>query len=93
MTEFTIEDLKRIMHGSAGGGDDAEDAGYADADYPDTEYAALGYDSLAVLEIQSQIENTLDLTLPDDALSRMRTPRDTVAVVNACLAGEEGALT
>lgn len=81
MTEFTIDDLRRIMRGSAG----AEDGERLEGDALDADFADLGYDSLAVLEIHSQIENTFDLTLPDDALSRMRTPRETVSVVNACI--------
>ncbi|MGY0064799.1 acyl carrier protein [Streptomyces sp. LZ34] len=85
MTEFTIDDLRRIMRGSAG----AQDGERIDGENLDADFADLGYDSLAVLEIQSQIENTFDLTLPDDALSQMRTPRETVSVVNACIGKEE----
>ncbi|MEV0113629.1 acyl carrier protein [Streptomyces sp. NPDC086554] len=69
MTEFTIDMLREITRG----GPD-EDA--------DTDYTALDYDSLAVLEIQSQIENALGVTLPDGAIVTTMTPRQTVALVN-----------
>jgi act minimal PKS acyl carrier protein len=85
MTAFTTEDLARILRGSAG----ADDVELAGEGYLDASYTELGYDSLALLEIQSQIENAFDLTLPDDALSLMRTPRDTVTVVNTCIGSGE----
>nr|QXL90835.1 putative acyl carrier protein [Streptomyces sp.] len=76
MTEFTIDKLREITRGGAD-----EDA--------DLDYTALDYDSLAVLEIQSRIENALGVTLPDGAIVTTMTPRQTVALVNDHLREQE----
>lgn len=78
--EVTIEKLMRILHAAAGPGE-----GVADGDLLDTEFADLGYDSLALLEASSRIEQEYAVKLSDDAVASARTPRALLAVVNSSL--------
>ncbi|MEU8589966.1 acyl carrier protein [Streptomyces sp. NPDC048664] len=80
--EFTIEDLKRILREGAG----SDDAVNLDGDILDTDFEALGYESLAMLETGGRIEREFEVTLDDDALTEARTPRALIEVVNDTLA-------
>ncbi|AJT61713.1 Monensin polyketide synthase acyl carrier protein [Streptomyces lydicus] len=80
MREFTLAELQEIM--AAGGGDDVE----WDGDVADTEFTALGYDSLAVLELCGQLERRYGISVPDDAVPELPTPAKTVEYVNMLLA-------
>lgn len=81
MGQFTIEDLQRIMRESAG-----EDEGAnLDGDVLDRTFNDLGYDSLAVLETASRVERTFAISLPEEELADVQTPRDFVAFVNTRL--------
>lgn len=81
MRSFTVDDLKRIMRGCAG----MTDAVEFDSATFDIPYSTLGYDSLAMLEIQASIQNQFGVPLNDNALEYMRTPADTVSYVNKLL--------
>jgi act minimal PKS acyl carrier protein len=80
--EFTIEDLRRIIFESAGEGEG--DIGLATAD---TELTDLGYESVALLEAGSRIEQEFGIRLEDSTLFDAATPRTLVDAVNAHLAG------
>ncbi|MFF4775710.1 acyl carrier protein [Microtetraspora fusca] len=81
MSQFTLQDLRRVMREAAG-----EDAGVdLDGDILDTSFADLQYDSLAVLEITVRVERELGVKLGDDAVESA-TPRDFLALVDARLA-------
>ncbi|MGW4564618.1 acyl carrier protein [Streptomyces sp. NPDC004561] len=75
---FTEEDLKRILHAAAGTEEDLA----ADGDFLDTEFLALGYESLALLETCSRIEREYGTALADDTLADAVTPRLLVEAVN-----------
>ncbi|MFD1660305.1 acyl carrier protein [Streptomyces caeni] len=79
---FTIEDLKRILLEGAG----AEEGVDLDGDILDTEFEALGYESLALLETGGRIEREYGITLDDSALTDATTPSRLIAVVNEHLA-------
>jgi minimal PKS acyl carrier protein len=81
--EFTIKDLRRIMHESAGEGDGTD----VDVDVAtvDTEFIQLGYESLALLEAGSRIEREFGIRLDDSALFDSPTPRALIEAVNAQL--------
>ena len=81
MRSFTVTDLERIMLSCVGMGDDAG-LGGSTVDIP---YRELGYDSLAVLEIQVSIQQEFGVPLGDDALEHMQTPAGTVSYVNKLL--------
>ncbi|SDZ23494.1 act minimal PKS acyl carrier protein [Amycolatopsis xylanica] len=80
--EFTLNDLKRILR--EGSGDAAEAS--LDGDILDTEFDALGYDSLALLETGGRVEREYGVTLDESALADAVTPRALVDVVNEHLA-------
>lgn len=78
MSVFTTDDLRNIMRSSAD-----EDAPVSlDGDFLDTRFDELGYDSLAVLEIATRIQQDYHLPMPDDAVDAMTTPRDVIDYVN-----------
>jgi act minimal PKS acyl carrier protein len=78
MSEFDVAQVKEIMLASAG----APEGGELDGDISDVEFADLGYDSLAVLELCSQVERRYGITISDDALGEMPTPARAVEYVN-----------
>lgn len=79
MTQFTINDLQRMMRTGSG---DATDLNSAVLDTP---FADLGYDSLAILELSRRIEDEHDVSVPDDAVQRMTTPREALTYINGLL--------
>jgi act minimal PKS acyl carrier protein len=83
--EFTIEDLRRILHEAAGEGDGA-DVGITTLDI---EWDQLGYESLALLETGSRIEREFGIKLDDSTLFDAVTPRTLIDAVNAQLAVPE----
>lgn len=85
MSEFTLSELKEIMRTSAGVAEGVD----LDADIADVEFTELGYDSLAVLELASQVERRYGIPIPDEAVSEMPTPGRALAFINARLAGTE----
>ncbi|MFD8465534.1 acyl carrier protein [Streptomyces cyaneofuscatus] len=79
--EFTHADLKRILLEGAG----AEEGVDLDGDILDTDFEALGYESLALLETAGRIEREFGLSLEDDVFVTHPTPRALTAAVNAAL--------
>ncbi|MFD8822421.1 acyl carrier protein [Streptomyces sp. NPDC059605] len=79
---FTLDDLKLILRTGAGTDEGVD----LDGDILDTDFEALGYESLAMLETGSRIEREYDITLDEEALAETRTPRALVAFVNEHLA-------
>ncbi|MGF7236706.1 MAG: acyl carrier protein [Frankia sp.] len=78
MTEFTRVDLARTMR-MAAGEDESVDL---DGDILDLSFEDLGYDSLAVMETASAVEREFALTLPEEDMSTIETPREFLALVN-----------
>ncbi|MFB6889264.1 acyl carrier protein [Kitasatospora sp. NPDC056327] len=79
--KFTEADLKRILREGAG----TEEGVDLDGDILDDEFAALGYESLAMLETGGRIEREFGVTLDDDVLIEARTPRALIDAVNVLL--------
>jgi act minimal PKS acyl carrier protein len=73
MSEFTIDDLKRIMRQCAG---EDESVGLD----------GLGYDSLALLETASRTEREFGVKLPEELMGDVATARDYLSFVNGRLA-------
>jgi minimal PKS acyl carrier protein len=84
-TDFTLEDLKRILREAAGAGVDL------DSDILDDTFEDLGYDSLALLETGSRVEREFGITLDDAALSEAHTPAALIEAVSVCLAAAHSA--
>ncbi|GAB3153518.1 acyl carrier protein [Microbispora hainanensis] len=81
MSQFTIQDLRRIMREAAG-----EDASVdLDGEIHDTSFEDLRYDSLAVLEITVRVERELGIKLGDGETDKTQTPREFLAMVDARL--------
>jgi act minimal PKS acyl carrier protein len=81
MRLFSSDDLTGIMRKCAG----MEDTAQLDGPVLELSYEEMGYDSLAVLEIQGQIERIFGVPLGDDAIDRMPTPGRTISYVNSLL--------
>lgn len=79
MTQFTLDDLRRILRAGAG------DSGALDGDIADVPFADLGYDSLSLLELTSRVEREFHVSIPEFA-SMMQTPGAAVAYINDRLA-------
>ena len=76
MTQFNLDDLRRILREGAG------DSGNLDADITDVPFTDLGYDSLALLELSSRVEREYAVSIIDDAALAMPTPGAAVAYIN-----------
>lgn len=77
-SEFTLDDLRRILRTAAG----ADESVDLDGNISDTDFQSLGYESLALLETGSHIEREYGVTLDEDMLSIELTPRALIKIVN-----------
>jgi act minimal PKS acyl carrier protein len=76
MTTFTVTKLKEMMLSTADG------AGLElPGDFLDTPFPDLDFDSLAVLELATRVQQGYDLAIPDEAVADMITPRDVLDYV------------
>ncbi len=78
MSMLTIDDFKSVMRAVAGDDDSIDLSG----DVNDTLLVDLGYDSLAILEMGSILQQRYGIDVPDDSAERMTTPREAVAYIN-----------
>nr|AAK06786.1 putative acyl carrier protein SimA3 [Streptomyces antibioticus]AAL15582.1 Sim4 [Streptomyces antibioticus] len=85
-TEFTLDDLRRILRDGAGASEDVD----LEGDIIDVAFEDLGYESIALLETCSRIEREYGISLDDDAVSEAPTPRALVAIVNTHLIAVAG---
>ncbi|MFC9427868.1 acyl carrier protein [Streptomyces sp. NPDC056987] len=82
MSSITFDDLKTIMSRCIGELDGQE---ITEGDLG-TSFSDLGYDSLAVLEIASQLQRAYGLKIPDEAIESMQSPQAVIDYVNTSLA-------
>ncbi|AZQ74569.1 acyl carrier protein [Streptomyces luteoverticillatus] len=78
MSDFTIDELIRIMRECAG----EDEAGDLTPDVADQDFDLLGYDSLALMATASRVEREHGLRLPEEEMAEIRTPAAFVALVN-----------
>jgi act minimal PKS acyl carrier protein len=78
MNTFTLNDLVMLMRQC--GGEDQENPG---GDILDASFSELGYDSLALLEITTRIENRYGVSISEDIATGMKTPREAIDYVNS----------
>jgi act minimal PKS acyl carrier protein len=78
MSQFTMEDLLRVMREAAG----EDEALPLDGDVGGLTFDQLGYDSLALLETASKVEREFGVSLPDGLLVDLETPTAFVTFVN-----------
>lgn len=81
MSAFTTTELKEIMRSAADGA-----APDLDGDFLDQPFGDLDFDSLAVLEIATRIQQDYHLVIPDEAVAELTTPRDVLDYVTHRLA-------
>ncbi|WP_117210717.1 acyl carrier protein [Allorhizocola rhizosphaerae] len=79
--QLTIEDLKKIMRECAG----EDDSISLEGDILDTPFMDLGYDSLALLETAALIKRQYGVTVSDEDLHGIDTPRAFLEKVNSVL--------
>ncbi|MEV5985402.1 acyl carrier protein [Streptomyces sp. NPDC052051] len=79
---MTFDDLKQVITTAVGDGlaEELEESRIAVA------FTEIGYDSLAVLEIASQIQRQYGLKIPDEAIEEMDSPQAVLDYVNGRLA-------
>ncbi|MDQ1047520.1 acyl carrier protein [Streptomyces sp. V4I2] len=78
MSTITIDDLNRLLTEEAGGTDN----GALTSELVDTEFVALGYDSLALLGIATRIGKEFGVHISDEVLFDLVTPRAVLDLVN-----------
>lgn len=78
-SEFGIHDLRRILTEGLG----VDDAVDLNDDILDTEFEALGYDSLAILETAGRVEREYSVSLDESALLDALTPRMFIDLVRS----------
>lgn len=76
--KFTLDDLRELMQSCAGVEDDID----LSSEIDDLEFEELGYDSLAVLEVASQVQRKYSVPMPDECVEYMKTPRLAVDYIN-----------
>ncbi|MEU7755763.1 acyl carrier protein [Micromonospora sp. NPDC049101] len=80
MSNFAVDDLRRILIACAG-----ESEADLNGDIADRQFDDLGYDSLALMETAARIEQDYGVRIPDEQIVELDTPRAVVDVVNAVL--------
>jgi acyl carrier protein len=80
MTQFTADDMHRIMRDSGGEPEPVDGADIATASFED-----LGYDSLAVMAMAARIEIEFGVRIPDQIVTDLKTATDVVDYVNGRL--------
>lgn len=78
MAGFGIEELRVIMRGAAG----SEDGVDLDGEIAGVPFVELGYDSLAVLEMMSEVQRRYGVTVDEDVVFELQTPQDAIDHVN-----------
>ena len=78
MRQFTLDDLRTIMRSSAG----VDEGVDLDGNIAELEFSAMGYDSLALLELAGQLERNYGFPVPEEFVSEMDTPAAVVTFVN-----------
>ncbi|WP_340377086.1 methyltransferase [Streptomyces sp. SS7] len=81
MQEFTLEELVELIEAHAGEPDEGE----LDVSVVDVLFQELGYDSVQLLEVVSQIKARYGLDLAEGILAEMRTPRQVLDTINELL--------
>jgi act minimal PKS acyl carrier protein len=82
VSDLNLDQLKQIMQRCSGVTEGVDISG----DITDRPFREIGYDSLAVLEIASQLQRDFKMQIPDEAIEELQTPGDVLRYVNGRLA-------
>lgn len=86
MSEFTLADLATTIQKCLGNGE----GGRVGPDNLDTTFADLGYDSLAVYELMTRLQDDTGVPISDEEIETIETPRQVLEFVNSRLADKVG---
>lgn len=75
---LTVNELRQAMIASAGEDESID----LDGDFEKTEFAELGFDSLALMETCSQLKREHGIVIPDETLWDLSTPEELLRWVN-----------
>ncbi|MFI6896649.1 acyl carrier protein [Streptomyces sp. NPDC050256] len=81
MAEMTLDELKGFLLRAVGEDDSVDLAG----DILDQGLTDLGFDSLAVIDTTSKVEQHYGVKLPEEVASGVTTPRELLDAVNNAL--------
>ncbi|WP_328335952.1 MULTISPECIES: acyl carrier protein [unclassified Streptomyces] len=81
MSACTLDELKTMLQEAAG----VDESVDLDGAVLDTPFSSLGYDSLAMLELATRIQNQLSVPIPDDHIEFMTTPRAVLEYIDGHL--------
>lgn len=79
MNRFTVAELKQTIAKCLG----TESVSELDSDSIDTNFADLGYDSLAVYEVMTRLQDELGIPISDEEIDSITTPRLVIDFVNS----------
>jgi act minimal PKS acyl carrier protein len=82
VSQLTLDQLKQIMLRCSG----VDEGVDLEGDIVDQQFREIGYDSLAVLEMASQLQRQYKLDIPDEAIEELKSPGDVLRYVNGKLA-------
>jgi minimal PKS acyl carrier protein len=77
---MTIDDFRRILIDCAG-----ETESELNDDLLDMAFDEIGYDSLALMESAARIRREFGVTIPEDVIHDLETPRQVLDFVNGAL--------
>ncbi len=77
---MTIDDFRRILIDCAGEADAELSENLLDAGFDE-----IGYDSLALMESAARIRQEFGVTIPEDMIHDLETPRQVLDFVNGAL--------
>jgi act minimal PKS acyl carrier protein len=83
MAGFGIQELRTIMRGSAGSAEGVD----LDGEIAAVPFAELGYDSLAVLEMMSEVQRRYGVVIDENVVFDLETPQDAIDHVNSLAVG------
>jgi act minimal PKS acyl carrier protein len=86
MKQLDLPELLRIMRECAG----EDEALASSGDVARTDFASLGYDSLALMETATKVARDYDVDIAEDELASVRTPAEFIKIVNDRLAAPVG---
>lgn len=78
MAKLTLAELVNAIRKSAGDSDVAD----LDGDILDITFEELGYDSVALLELSVTLRSEHGITLSDDEILNIETPRGALELIN-----------
>ncbi|MYS20705.1 act minimal PKS acyl carrier protein [Streptomyces sp. DvalAA-14] len=81
METMTLDDLMRILVECAG----SEEGVLSGEDVFDRSFEDLGYDSLALMESAARIKQEFGVSVPDDDITEVETPRSLLDLVNGAI--------